>query len=89
MPTHKSAIKRERQNKRRNRRNSQRKTLIKTTVKKVLQTIENGEKEKAVERLRTSISTINKAASKGVIHKNTASRKISRLSKKVSALSAS
>ncbi|MFV1951471.1 MAG: 30S ribosomal protein S20 [Nitrospinota bacterium] len=89
MPTHKSAIKRERQNKRRNRRNSQRKTYIKTTAKKVLQTIEKGEKEKAAEVLRTAVSTIHKAASKGVIHKNTASRKISRLSKKVSALGSS
>ncbi|MBI5183176.1 MAG: 30S ribosomal protein S20 [Nitrospinae bacterium] len=86
MPEHRSVLKRDQQNKRKNRRNSQRKSLIKTTAKKVLHAIEKGEKEKAGELLRIAVSVIHQAASKGVIHKNTASRKISRLSKKVSRL---
>jgi small subunit ribosomal protein S20 len=42
--------------------------------------------EKAAEELKKTVSVIEKTASKGVIHKNTASRKISRLTRRVNAL---
>ena len=59
------------------------KTGVKTAVKKVNAAIEAGDKAVAAEALKAAEATIDKAASKGVIHKNTASRKVSRLSEKV------
>jgi small subunit ribosomal protein S20 len=62
------------------------KTGVKTAVKKVNAAVESGDKAAAQEALKAASSTINRAASKGVLHKNTASRKVSRLSEKVSKL---
>ncbi|MCH4034516.1 MAG: 30S ribosomal protein S20 [Lachnospiraceae bacterium] len=62
------------------------KTGVKTAVKKVNVAVESGDKAAAQEALKAASSTINRAASKGVLHKNTASRKVSRLSEKVSKL---
>lgn len=60
-------------------RNKMIKSKIKTVVKKVEAAIESGDKAAANEALRVAISEINKAASKGIYHKNNASRKVSRL----------
>ena len=60
-------------------RNKSAKSKIKTLVKKVEAAIEAGNKAEAEEALRVATSEISKAASKGIYHKNTASRKISRL----------
>lgn len=88
MANHKSALKRARQNEERRMRNKSTKTRIKNIVKDVrLDVIENS-KESALMKLDTAKSIIDKAAKKGVIHKKTASRKISRLSKTVNAISA-
>lgn len=62
------------------------KTGVKTAVKKVNAAVESGDKAAAQEALKAASSTINKAASKGVLHKNNAARKVSRLSEKVSKL---
>ena len=56
---------------------------VKTVVKKVYAAIEAKDKEAAAAALLVATSTIDKATSKGVYHKNYASRKISRLSKAV------
>ena len=48
--------------------------------------VESGDKAAAQEALKAASSTINRAASKGVLHKNNAARKVSRLSEKVSKL---
>ncbi len=53
---------------------------VKTSVKKVYAAFETGDKAAATEALQNAISTISKAASKGILHKSTASRKVSRLS---------
>lgn len=53
---------------------------VKTSVKKVYAAIETGDKAAATEALQNAISTISKASSKGILHKSTASRKVSRLS---------
>lgn len=82
MKKNKSAIKRAKQAEKRRLRNSHIKSTMKTYIKKALTAIENKEIDTVVPNLRTAISYINKTASKGVIHKNTASRKISRLTKK-------
>lgn len=86
MANHKSAEKRIRQNAVRKVRNSSRKTRIKTGVKGLLLTIKNGDKATAEGSFKLMSSTIAKAVSQGVLHKKTASRKISRLAKKVTAM---
>ena len=55
------------------------KSKVKTVIKKVEAAIAAGDKEAAQANLLVAISEINKAASKGVYHKNNASRKVSRL----------
>ena len=85
MRKNKSAIKKARQGEDRRLRNSHVKSTMKTQMKKVVAALENKDKESLPETLKATVSYINKAASKGVIHKNNASRKVSRLSKKVHA----
>jgi len=85
LATHKSAEKRNRQSKKRRERNVSIKSKVKTSVKKVLAAVEKKDAE-AKNILKSTISTITKAASKGVLHKNTASRKVSRLTKKINKL---
>ncbi|CVI66161.1 30S ribosomal protein S20 [Clostridiales bacterium CHKCI001] len=67
-------------------RNKSIKSKVKTYVKKVEAAIAQGDKDAAASALVAATSEISKAASKGVYHKNTASRKISRLSKAVNAM---
>jgi small subunit ribosomal protein S20 len=88
LANHKSALKRARQNEVRRIRNKATKTRIKNIVKDVRLDVSEKSKESALTKLDTAKSIIDKAAKKGVIHKKTASRKISRLSKNVNAISA-
>lgn len=88
MANHKSAIKRIRQNKLRNLRNRYWRSTLRTAVKKVRTAIASGDAEAAQTQLRAAVGTINRVASKGVIHKNQASRRVSRLSKAVHAVGA-
>ena len=67
-------------------RNKSIKSKVKTYVKKVETAIAQGDKEAAASALVAATSEISKAASKCVYHKNTASRKISRLNKAVNAM---
>lgn len=60
-------------------RNKAIKSKIKTMIKNVEAAIASGDKAAAEAQLKVAISEISKAASKGIFHKNTASRKISRL----------
>ncbi len=64
-------------------RNKAIKSATKTAIRKVHAAIAANDKEAAAEALSRAASAINKAASKGVYHKNTSSRKVSRLSKAV------
>ncbi|HJX32105.1 MAG TPA: 30S ribosomal protein S20 [Thermodesulfobacteriota bacterium] len=86
MATHKSALKRSKQNKEKRLRNRNVKSNLKTTMKAVSAAIEEKDPKKAQEVLSQVTPVINKAASKGVIHKKNAARKISRLTRKVNAL---
>ncbi len=83
MRKNKSAIKRTKQSEARRLRNSHVKTTMKTQIKKALSAADAKDKENLDVLFVKAISQINKAASKGVIHKNNASRKVSRLVKKV------
>ncbi|MBW1972127.1 MAG: 30S ribosomal protein S20 [Deltaproteobacteria bacterium] len=89
MATHKSALKRMRQNEKKRERNKRYRSMVKNAVKKVKMAIDEKDKEKANLLLRKAIRIINKVKSKGVIHPNNASRRISRLTKKVNSLQAS
>jgi small subunit ribosomal protein S20 len=89
LANHRSAIKRMIQGEKRRVRNRHVKSTVKTHIKSYLKTLEENNPETVKETLKRTIITINKAASKGVIHKRNASRKISRLTRKYNALSAS
>lgn len=76
-----SAIKRARQAEAHKLRNRTVKTAIKTVTKKVENAVEGKDREETWKAFTEAADIISKAASKGIIHKNTASRKISRLAK--------
>jgi small subunit ribosomal protein S20 len=80
-----SAMKRARQSEKRRLRNQAVKTYLKTVTKKVEAALSQGRSDDVKEALRKAIPAFDKAASKGVIHKGKASRKISRLTRKVNA----
>lgn len=88
MANHKSAKKRIRQTERRTEVNRARKSRIKTYLKKVETAIAAGDKNAAAEALRAAQPELMRGVSKGVVRKETASRKMSRLSARVKSLAA-
>lgn len=86
MANHKSAVKRNRQNAVRNARNNHIRSTMRTLVKQVREAAAAGDKDAATEALSKAVPYIDKTATKGIIHKATASRKISRLTKLVNTL---
>ena len=86
MATHVSAVKRAKQSEKRKRRNLSVKTMVKSSIKKVRTAIEQKNVEGARKALQNAIPLIQKAHTKGVLHRNTSARKISRLSLEVNAL---
>ncbi len=84
MATHKSVIKRQKQAKKKHLINKAAKSALKTIAKKVEQAAAAKNAEAAKEALGKAMKAYDKAAAQGVLHKSTASRKISRLSTKVS-----
>lgn len=83
MANIKSAKKRILVNRTKAERNKSIKSGVKTAVKKVNAAIEAKDKDAAAKALVAATATIDKAATKGVYHKNTASRKVSRLAQAV------
>ena len=88
MANIKSQKKRNIQNEKRRQRNLAAKTSLKTSTKKVHAAVAAGEADEAVARQREAARALDKAASKGVLHKKTAARKKSRLAKSANAVSA-
>ncbi len=82
-----SAIKKNRQADKRNERNRTERTKIKSVIKAVEASVKATEKDTSASALQKAIKTICSAKSKGIIHKNNAARKISRLTRKVNTLS--
>jgi small subunit ribosomal protein S20 len=80
------AKKRIRRNERRSEINGARVSRIRTFVKLVESALAAGDKDRAAAALRQVQPELARGVSKGVVHKNTASRKLSRLSKRVAAL---
>lgn len=83
MANHKSAKTRIKRNNKRSIINGARRSRVRTFVKKVIAAVLENNKEAAAAAFRVAESELMKAVSKGVLKKNTASRTVSRLSKKV------
>jgi small subunit ribosomal protein S20 len=86
MPHHKSAEKRLRQTEKRTVINRARLSRVRTFVKKVETAIETGDKDAAQTALRVAQPEMHRATTKGVMHKNTVARKLSRLAARINAL---
>jgi small subunit ribosomal protein S20 len=82
-----SAIKKARQSDKRNERNRTERSKLKNVIKAVEAAARENNKEEAAKALRQAEKVISSASSKGILHKNNASRKISRLTKRVNASS--
>ena len=83
MANHKSSKKRILRNNKRNEFNSNRISRIRSYIKKVETEISSENKDKANEAFKLAMPEIQRGVSKGLIHKNTASRKLSRLSNNI------
>ncbi|NLA27277.1 MAG: 30S ribosomal protein S20 [Firmicutes bacterium] len=81
MPVTKSAEKRMRQTVVRTARNRRVKSMVKTAMRRFEEALQEGDRELARTRLVTAVRRIDQAAAKGVIHKNNAARKKSRLTR--------
>ena len=88
MPNIKSAIKRARQSEKRRMKNASQKSALRTAVKSAEAAIAQTDVEKAKAALLNATRKLDKAVTKGLLHKNAAARKKSRLAKKLNALSA-
>ena len=86
MPSHVSAEKRIRKTARRTAVNKNRKSQIRTAVRKVEEALATGDRQAAVAALKAAEPQIMRGVSKGVIHRNTGSRKVSRLNARVKKL---
>ncbi|MBU0910866.1 MAG: 30S ribosomal protein S20 [Proteobacteria bacterium] len=89
MANHKSALKRNRQSLVSRARNRATRSKVKTVIKAVDAAIEQQSVDQAQAALQAAIPVIQKAASKGTLHACTASRKVSRLTKRVNSFIAS
>lgn len=87
MANHASAEKRARQNEKRRERNRSVTSSVRTYVKKVREAIASGDKKAAQAALLVATKRIDQAVGKGVFHRATGSRYVSRLSSQVAALS--
>lgn len=83
---HPSAIKRNRQNEKRAERNASIRSRLRTDIRKVREAVSSQDVAAAEAGLKLAVKEIDKAATKGVLHRNAAARRISRLSKHVHAL---
>ena len=86
MPHHKSAEKRLRQTETRTAVNRARLSRVRTFVKKVETAIATGDKAAAQSAFQVAQPELHRATTKGVLHKNTAARKFSRLTRRIAAL---
>jgi len=86
MAHHKSAEKRIRQTPKRTLRNRARVSEIKTEVKKAEAALASGDKAAALAALKAAQPAMQRGVSKGVMHRNTVARKISRMTKRLKAL---
>jgi small subunit ribosomal protein S20 len=89
LKKNKSAIKRARQNEALNAKNRSVKSMLKTLTKNVEKEIEDKSAEGASTALKKAVSAFDKAAQKGILHKNTVARRVAKLTNMVNSLSPS
>jgi len=88
MADHFSALKRARQTEKRTARNRANTSRLRTTLRSLREALAKGDKEAAEQAFRQTVSALDKAIQKGVLHENTASRYKSRLSARLKVLQA-
>jgi len=88
MPSHKSAEKRVRVTAKRTAANKARRSQIRSAIRTVEEALAAGDKKAATEALKAAEPQIMRGVSKGVVHKNTGSRKVSRLAARLKSLKA-
>lgn len=86
MASHKSAEKRARQTKRRTVANTARRSRVRGSLKKVEEAIKSGDKQAAMSALRAAQPEIQRGATKRIITKNAAARRVSRLAARIKAM---
>ena len=86
MANHFSALKRARQTDKRTARNRANTSRVRTSLRALREALAKGDKQTAEQVYRKTVSALDKAVQKGVVHKNTASRYKARLSARVSAV---
>ncbi len=86
MANHFSALKRARQTERRSARNRANTSRLRTALRSMRESLAKGDKNAAQQTFRSTVSALDKAIQKGVLHENTASRYKSRLSARVNAM---
>ncbi len=86
MAKYNSAVKRHRQSEKRRARNAPVKTALKTAIKKVRASVEGANAEEARTNLKTTVVLLDRAVTKRVLHRNSASRRISRLTNAVNSM---
>lgn len=84
MANHASAIKRHKQSENRRARNTAAKSALRSAIKKVKEAAAAGKADEAQASLKSAVKALDKAVTSGVLHRNNASRKISRLTSQVS-----
>lgn len=87
MANHVSALKRARQSGKRRLHNRKRISAVRSAIKGVNTAVQSGDRKAADDALKAAIPLIDRAGRRGVIHRNQASRRVSRLTAKVKALS--
>jgi small subunit ribosomal protein S20 len=88
LPNTKSAEKRIRQNVKRTARNRRMKSMVKTSIRRFEEAVKSGDTDTAQNTLLSATRQLDKAAAKGIIHKNTAARKKSQLTRTLNRTSA-
>jgi small subunit ribosomal protein S20 len=86
MANHFSALKRARQTEKRTARNRANRSRLRSALREFRETLAKGDKQTAEQNFRQTVSALDKAIQKGVIHENTASRYKARLSKRLTAM---
>ena len=86
MANHFSALKRARQTEKRTARNRANTSQLRTALRTLRESLEKGDKTAAGQTYRETVSALDKAIQKGVLHENTASRYKSRLARRLTAL---
>ena len=86
MANHFSALKRARQTERRTARNRANRSRLRTSLRAMRESLAKGDKQGAEQAYRLTVSALDKAIQKGILHENTASRYKSRLGTRVAAM---